>query len=169
MTSDPVDGIWYPGYHLETRGFRDCGHCCVLSLCPCWTSRMLVAKPLPSRQKVGRIFFVWQAQVEIPEDTDSGDFPPTGTAWHSTIKLTVKKLHPFRQPQMKKFSRKLPQGKLEYKIKATWRKQKLCKKKIAKTIIDNLCKIRKDITSMKQEQNAIEKEHLTEQKPFLEN
>lgn len=43
------------------------------------------------------------------------------------------------------------------------------KKKIAKTIIDNLCKIRKDITSMKQEQNAIEKEHLTEQKPFLEN
>ena len=70
---------------------------------------------------------------------------------------------------MKKFSRKLPQGKLEYKIKATWRKQKLCKKKIAKTIIDNLCKIRKDITSMKQEQNAIEKEHLTEQKPFLEN
>lgn len=99
--------VIYQGYHLETRGFSDCGHCCVLSLCPCWTFRKLVAKSLPLQIKSsGRIFFAfWQAQLETPEDADTGDFPLTGTAWHSTIKLTVKKLHPFRQPQMKKFSK----------------------------------------------------------------
>lgn len=81
-------------------------------------------------------------------------FPTIGTAQHSTVKFTVKKLYSFRQPEMKGIWGKPLWDKSENKqIKTAWKKtQKLCEeKKTSQNYHWSPCKIRHCINETKTE------------------